>query len=343
MTTPHVQASALVVVTGATGFLGGAVTRRLVADGYRVRALGRNATELAALATLGAEARAVALDDADAMHAACDGAQVIVHAGALSSPWGNADAFERANVNGTRNVLSAARSAAAPNVRVVHVSSPSVYFRFADQLQVTESASQSADAPTPYIRTKRRAEQLVVEAAREGLSVIGLRPRALFGPGDTSLLPRLLRAARSGRLRVIGDGDTVADLTYIDNVVDAVLLAMQAPLVQAAPFYNITNGEPVQLWDVIGEFCAAHGTPLAAGRIPRNVAMTIARAMELASRTGLSRTEPLLTRYSVAVLSYSQTLSIDAARHDLGYEPRVKMRDAIARTLSAMSPWSSAS
>lgn len=329
---------ATIVVTGATGFLGGAVARRLARDGYHVRALGRRASALQALVDEGLDARAIALDDVTAMHDACAGAHGIVHAGALSSPWGTTDDFLRANVEGTRCVLDAARQRADAQVRVVHISSPSVYFRYADQLDIPEDLPHPVDAPTPYITTKRAAERLVRTATQEGLSVVGLRPRALFGPGDTSLLPRLLRAARSGRLRVIGDGRTIADLTYIDNAVDAVVCALQTRPTRPAPFYNITNGEPVSLWDVIAEFCAAHGAPLQAGRIPRGVAMTVARAMEFASRSGLSRSEPLLTRYSVAVLSYSQTLSIDAARRELGYAPRVSMRDAIAQTLAHKSP-----
>jgi len=331
--TSTLGAGATIVVTGATGFLGGAVARRLAVSGYAVRALGRRRPELAALTTLGIDARAVALDDASAMADACADAHAIVHAGALSSPWGHAADFYRANVLGTQHVLHAARMHAARNVRVVHISSPSVYFRFADQLDVHEDTPFPATTPTPYIATKREAETLVQTAVQDGLSVIGLRPRAIFGPGDTSLLPRLLRAAASGRLRVIGDGRTVADLTYIDNAVDAVLLALQAPHTYAGRFYNITNGDPVQLWDVIAELCTAHGSPLASGNLPRSLAMTLAKVMEFAARTVPGAAEPLLTRYSVAVLSYSQTLSIAAATRDLLYTPRVSMRDGIARTL----------
>ncbi len=331
--TSRLRHGATVVVTGATGFLGGAVARRLLVDGYRVVALGRREHALSALTALGAETRVATLEDARAIADACAGADAIVHAGALSSPWGRIAEFECANVTGTRNVLAAARSRAAREVRVVHISSPSVYFRFADQLDVREDAAPSQVTPTPYIATKRAAEQLVRDAAQDGLSVVALRPRALFGPGDTSLLPRLLRAARAGRLRVIGDGRTLADLTYIDNVVDAVMGALCANVTRQL-FYNITNGEPVQLWNVIAQFCEAHGAPLTAGRLPRGAAMALATIMEAAARAIPQRGEPLLTRYSVAVLSYSQTLSIDAARRDLHYAPRVSMADAIARTLA---------
>ena len=305
----------------------------LAGDGHHVRAIGRRASALADLASLGIETRAVALEDADAVADACANAHAVVHAAALSSPWGNAIDFHRANVTGTQHVLRAAQLRGAPGARVVHISSPSVYFRFADQFDVKEDAPFPRTTPSPYIATKRAAELLVSAAARDGLDVIGLRPRAIFGPGDSSLLPRLLRAAATGRLRVIGDGRTIADLTYIDNVVDAVLLALDAPKDFAGRFYNITNGEPVRLWDVIGELCAAHNTPVQLGTLPRALAMTIAQLMEVAARLRRGAAEPLLTRYSVAVLSYSQTLSIEAAAKDLRYEPRVGMREAIARTL----------
>lgn len=321
------------MVTGATGFLGGAVARPLVREGYRVRALGRDRAALAALAACGMDARAVALDDGAAMGDACADAHAIVHAGALSSPWGAAADFYRANVVGTSRLFGAARARAAPNARVVYVSSPSVYFRYADQLDVREDTPFPDVTPSPYVATKREAEQLARAEAQEGGNVITLRPRAIFGPGDSSLLPRLLRAASTKRLRVIGDGNTIADLTYIDNVVDAVLLALQASADYAGRCYNITNGEPIRLWDVIATMCAAYGAPLQAGAIPRSFAMAVARGMEATSRTGLTRREPLLTRYSVAVLSYSQTLSIAAAMRDLGYHPRVGMADAITRTV----------
>ncbi len=319
-----------VVVTGATGFLGGAVVARLHAMGVPVRALGRNASALAALQAGGVDARAVALDDRDAMLTACAEASAILHCGALSAPWGRYADFEAANVHGTAHVLEAARQSGA---RVVCISSPSVYFRFLDREMLREDAAQDGDAPTPYITTKRAAERLVNAAVADGVWVVGLRPRALFGPGDTTLLPRLLRAARSGRLRVIGDGKTLADLTYIDNAVDAVLAALNAPVHCRGRWYNITNGEPHRLWEVLSTLCAMLDAPLRSGRIPRSVAMAVATLLERIAARRSDYPEPVLTRYSVAVLSYHQTLDIGAARRDLGYEPRVSMVEGLGRTV----------
>lgn len=319
-----------IVVTGATGFLGGAVAARLRAMGVPVRALGRNRAVLAALQAGGVDARSVALDDRDAMLAACADARAILHCGALSSPWGRLADFEAANVRGTAHVLESARQSGA---RVVHISSPSVYFRFGDREMLREDAAQDGDAPTPYIATKRAAERLVNAAVVDGVWAIGLRPRALFGPGDTTLLPRVLRAARSGRLRIIGDGQTRADLTYIDNAVDAVLAALDAPDACCGRWYNVTNGEPHRLWEVLGTLCGMLDAPLQSGRIPRGVAMTVATLLERVAARRSGYPEPILTRYGVAVLSYHQTLDIRSAQTELGYQPRVSMFDGLIRTI----------
>ena len=191
------------MVTGATGFLGGALVRLLSERGHEIIATGRDEKKLAALAD--ARVKTIALDLAsDRLPSlACD---AMVHCAALSSPWGRKSAFHRANVLGTRGALTLARSAGAR--RFVNISTPSVYFRFRDQIGVRE------DAPLPapvnaYANTKRQAEQLVLAA--EDLDPIVLRPRGLYGPGDTTLLPRLLAAAQKRPLPLMNSGRAATD------------------------------------------------------------------------------------------------------------------------------------
>jgi nucleoside-diphosphate-sugar epimerase len=214
-----------------------------------------------------------------------------------------------------------------------------VYFGTSPLLNVRE------DAPLPkplshYAATKRLAEAAVARAHAAGLPVISLRPRAIFGPGDNVLLPRLIRQLQTGRLRIIGDGNNVADLTYIDNVLDALLLCADAPAGVLGRTYNITNGETIRLWDMVRRLCAALGYPPPHQHLSQNAALAIAGALEAAYAL-LPGREPPLTRYTVRMLSQDATLDISAARRELGYVPRVSLEDGLQRFVAwwqAMRP-----
>ncbi|MBB6098679.1 nucleoside-diphosphate-sugar epimerase [Deinobacterium chartae] len=314
-----------VAVTGATGFLGGALTRRLLAEGLEVRALGRDPQRGAALSALGARFVPLDLEDARGLRAAVQGCDTVFHCAARSSPWGPHRAFYAANVLGTRQVVQACLNAGA---RLVHVSTPSLYFRYGGGLQVRE------DHPLPrpvnaYAATKRAAEHEVAAGQARGLEAVVLRPRALFGPGDTSVLPRLLAALERGRLPVIGSEDTVTDLTYIDNAVDALLLAARSAAAVGGT-YNITNGEPVRLWPAVRRLADRLGLPGPGRRLPFQVAFGAAALLE-GVHAALGLGEPVLTRYTVSVVARSATLDISAARRDLGYAPRVSVAEGLER------------
>src|SRR4051794_19318366 len=208
-----------IVVTGATGFLGGHVVAALLARGHRVRAMGRDLAKLARLAESGAQPSRTDLRDRDTVTAACRDQDVVVHCGALSAPWGKPQDFNDANVGGTANVL------ASRVPRLIHISSPAVVFADRDVVNVTEEAPYPARYSSHYAASKRAAEELVRSSPDAWLI---LRPKALFGPGDTSLLPRLIAAARAGRLPIIGPGDNHIDLTYVGNVADAVALTVES-------------------------------------------------------------------------------------------------------------------
>jgi nucleoside-diphosphate-sugar epimerase len=322
-TSPHV------LVTGATGFLGGRLARNLAAEGCTVRGLGRNPAALEELSRRGIETRQADLRDRDAIAAACAGIDVVVHVGALSAPWGRRSDFFDINVSGTEHVIGGCLRHGVS--RLVHVSSPSVIFDGKDVVDGTEDAPFPRRFLSLYSLTKKLAEDAVRGAA--DLETVIIRPKAIFGPGDTALLPRLLAAGRAGRLPQIGDGTNLVDLTYVDNVVHALRLAVAQPDAANRTF-TITNGQPVVLWDVIRRMLAAAGCSIGR-RIPYRVAYAAAALME--ARARFTGTEPLLTRYSVAILARTQTYSIDAARRWLRYEPVVTMEDALDRTVSALA------
>jgi nucleoside-diphosphate-sugar epimerase len=317
-----------VLVTGATGFLGGWVVRGLLARGDSVRAFGRDADALGRLAAAGAEGMRGDLRDAAAVARACAGMEAVIHAGALSAPWGPAAEFHSVNVAGTGHVVSACRESGVR--RLVYVSSPSVVFTGRDHHNLGESAPYPSRFTSVYSLTKKLGEDAVRAA---DLPAFILRPKALFGPGDTALLPRLLAAARRGRLPQIGDGRNRVDLTYVENAAQAALLALDAPD-SAAGTYTITNGEPALLWEVIRRVLAHAGLPTRLRRVPLPAALAAAALME--ARAAVTGREPLLTRYTVAILARTQTYDITAARERLGYRPAVPLEEGIRRTLSSL-------
>jgi len=312
------------LVTGATGFLGGALTRRLHNMGWDVTALGRNATALKQLETRGIRAVQADLEDPQAMLNACRDQDLVFHSGALASDWGRTEDFYNANVRGTQNIIRGCQEHRVK--RLVHVSTPSIYFRFGPRINVKEDDPLPVPA-TEYARTKRLAEDEVDKAFTGGLPAVTIRPRAIFGPGDRAILPRVIDRLQRGILRVIGDGSNMADVSYVENVVDALLLCAESPNHTLGKKYNITNGQPIRLWDMIEKLCERLDLKFPRQRLPYPVVDAAAGAMEFVCRVLPGRPEPPLTRYSVAMVSFNTTLDISAARKDLGYQPHISIEE----------------
>lgn len=320
-----------VMVTGATGFLGRATVAALVRQGDVVRAVGRRANQLAKLSALGMEVVSADLRDAAAINTACLGMDAVLHLGARSAPWGPASDFYADNVTGTEHVLTGCQQQGVR--RIVYASSPSVVFDGRDHINIDETAPFPRRLMSVYSETKKQAEELVRSAGSSTLETVILRPKAIFGPGDTTLLPRIVEAARAGRLPRIGDGLNRVDLTYVDNVVDALLLSLRSPAA-AGRTYFITNGESPLLWDVIATVLQRCGVAKPLRPVPFRVVSAVAGCLELQAL--FTRREPTLTRYTAAILARTQTYDITAARRDLGYVPRVSLAEGIERTLAAM-------
>lgn len=317
-----------ILVTGATGFLGGAVARTLHAQGHHVIASGRDPARGRQLEQAGLCFRPADLNQRDATHTLCRDVDAVVHCAALSSPWGPRRVFLRSNVDATDALIAACLEARV--ARLVHLSSPSLYMGGGDREQVRE------DDPLPppinhYAATKREAELHVLAAHARGLRSVILRPRAIFGPGDTTIFPRVLRALETGRLPQIGDGQNRVDLTYLDNAVQAVERALRAPDSACGQIYNISNGEAVRLWDVLRWLCQELSLPPPRGRLPRPAAALLGGALELWHRALHPRVEPKLTRYNVEVLACTMTLDIRRARTQLGYAPTVSVQEGLER------------
>jgi 2-alkyl-3-oxoalkanoate reductase len=320
-----------ILVTGGTGFLGKHLAAALLERGHQVHLLGRNFAQVQELIARGASPVQADLRDRNTVSAACAGMDIIYHAGALSTPWGKHADFYAINVGGTEAVLAGCQ---AHNVRrLLYVSSPSTVFDGNDQIYATEDAPYPRRFTSIYSLTKKLGEDRVNAAAASGMQTVIVRPKAIFGPGDQALLPRLIAAARQRRLPQIGNGRNLVDLTYIENVVHALILAAEAPAASGKT-YTITNGEHALLWDVIRDVLKQLGMSTQLRQIPSSVAMSAASLLEM--RSALSGKEPLLTRYSVMILARTQTYDISKAERELGYIPQVSLADGIERTLETL-------
>jgi len=317
-----------VLVTGATGFLGSTLVAALHRQSADVVATGRNAARLQRLADRGVRtivadlAHPVPSCVADQMGAV----ETVVHCAGLSSPWGTQAAFEAANVDGTRNIADLSGRLGAS--RLIMISTASVYFRFADQADVTEAAALP-DPVNNYVRTKILAEQEVL--ARADLNPVVLRPRGIYGAGDTSLLPRLMRVAARGVLpRFSPMGAT--DVTHVDDVVAAIQCAMDAGPEVNGQVMNVSGGVAIEMTQVIDAACCEMGVVPRWRAMPFAPVMWAARLAEGVACALPRKPEPPVTAYALGLLRYRQTSDLSKAARLLRWHPQVGFADGLART-----------
>ncbi|MDJ0335945.1 MAG: NAD-dependent epimerase/dehydratase family protein [Rhodoglobus sp.] len=289
-----------VAVTGASGFVGGAIATALAERGHDVTGFGR--------APAGWHGNYEQWDITDGVRALSSDA--VVHCAALADDWAPLSQSLRVNRLGTRTVV-----ASFPGARVVHLSTSSVYDAFVPNVRVRESQIATRFLNS-YPESKAAAE------AEVGDNAVILRPHAVYGPGDTTLLPRLVAGVRGRRL-VLPEGAKVRHtLTHIDNLVDAAELALTGPV----GTYNIGDDGDVLLSDVLRELLDRRGLrDVAIASIPYRAAFATAGALEAIHRAtgrGPGAAAPRLTRYAVSQLGLERTLDLTAARNALGYSPR---------------------
>lgn len=318
------------LVTGGGGFLGLAIVRALRARGDTVRSLSRQ--EHPALRELGAEHVRGDVADAAAVSAAAKGCDIVFHVAAKAGVWGPYEEYHRANVLGTENVLAACRAHGIR--RLINTSSPSVVFNGQDMEGVDESAPYPTHFEAHYPHTKALAEQLVLKANSPSLATVALRPHLIWGPGDNHLLPRLIARAKTGQLRRIGTQPKRVDTVFIENAAEAHLLAADALVPGAAcagKAYFISNGEPIELWDMVNRMLAAAGLPPVTRTVPAGLAMLLATCFEAAHKLTGNLNEPRLTRFVVREMTTAHWFDISAAKRDFGYVPRVTMEEGLRR------------
>lgn len=315
-----------VAITGATGFLGGHVAMALYNSGVEVIALGRQPDKLGAMPMKTVQCE---ITDFETLRAAFRGCAAVVHTAALSAPWGRREHFWHSNVIGSRVVSQACQLEGVG--RLVYISSPAVVFGDCDAINLPDDAPYPHRFSSHYAHTKCVAEQ---ELRSSQTPCVILRPKAIYGVGDSSLLPRIIKAARARRLPQIGNGDNLIELTHVADATRAVLLALETSRTDHAVPYTITGGERVRLWDVIRRVLGGLDISSSLPVISLPVALGIARTLEAIAL--ITQREPRLTRYTAQILARTQTYDTTRAALDLGYRARVTLEDGLEQTIASL-------
>jgi nucleoside-diphosphate-sugar epimerase len=319
-----------VLVTGGNGFLGRAVVAELRQRGHAVSSASRRPSR--ELERLGVRTLTCDLRNAEHVERAVHGQEAVVHCAALTGIHGARTDFVRTNVEGTRHVIEACRRNSVP--RLVHTSSPSVVFDGRSHRHADESRRLARRFLAPYPATKAIAERDVLAANGRNLATLALRPHLVLGPGDASLLPRLVARHRAGKLAQVGRGDNEVSFTWIENAAVAHADALErlepgAPCAGRA--YFVAQREPVRLWPWLAELFERAGMAPIATRVSLPVAYAAGAACELAWKLARRRTEPPMTRFLALQLGTSHSYSIAALERDLGYRERVTTAEATER------------
>jgi 2-alkyl-3-oxoalkanoate reductase len=323
------------LVTGGGGFLGGGIIRRLIERGDTVRSFTRTAYPW--LKEAGVEQINGSLNDANVVAQACQGCDVVFHVAAKAGVWGRYADFYATNFTGTENVIAGCRKHGV--TRLVYTSTPSVVHGGESLAGIDESVPYPKQFEAAYPETKALAEQAVIAANDTALSTVSLRPHLIWGPGDPHLIPRVLARAKAHKLRRVGTEPVMVDVTYIDNVVDAHILAadkLQLGSALAGKAYFITNDEPVELWEFLNKILVLAKLPPVTKVVPLWKAKLAGQLMERIYKWLRLPGEPRLTRFVVSQLSTSHWYNISAAKRDLGYHPRISIEEGLKRLAATL-------
>jgi nucleoside-diphosphate-sugar epimerase len=318
-------------VTGGSGFIGGRLVKRLVAEGTRVRALARSDASAAKVEALGAEPVRGDLEDPASIATGADGCEVAFHLAAQLGDWGAWDEFERANVIGTENALEGCARAGVR--RFVHCGTEAALMAGEPLVNVDETAPLRPDSKAPYPATKAKAERAVRDANRTGFETVVLRPRFVWGAGDTTLLPEMIRMVEAGRFAWIGGGRNLTATTHVENVVEGLLLAAQKG--RPGEAYFVTDGGAVVMREFVTELLATQGVEPPDRSLPAWLAGALAVGSETAWRLLPLAGSPPLNRFSYWLLTQECTIDISKARRELDYEPIVSKQDGMAELRAA--------
>jgi nucleoside-diphosphate-sugar epimerase len=318
-------------VTGGSGFIGGVLIRRLVRDGWTLRALARSESSADRVRDAGAEPVMGDLFDVAAMRTGAEGCEYAFHAAATTIEWGPREEYVRGNVYGTGNALDACRAAGVR--RFVHVGTEAALLAGRPLVNVDESAPLRPDSKAYYPATKAMAEQLVLDANGDGFETVVVRPRLVWGPDDETILPITKRMVEEGRFSWIGGGRHLTSTTHQDNAIEGLVLAAERG--NAGHAYFVTDGEPVVFRDFFTEMLATAGVEAPKRNLPAGLAKVLAATSETLWRRLRMGGTPPITRIQVWLSALECTIDISKARDELGYEPVKTVEEGMAELRAA--------
>ncbi|MFO0804202.1 MAG: NAD-dependent epimerase/dehydratase family protein [Gemmataceae bacterium] len=318
------------LVTGATGFVGSHVAEALVARGDAVRTIARPGSDTRLLDKLGVAVVRGDLTDAAAIKQACNGIDVVIHCGAKVGDWGPVEDYRKVNVEGLRLLLDAVVK--TPLQRFVLVSSLGVYA--ARHHYGTDETEPLPDHHIDgYTQSKVEAERLALEYHRkQNVPVAVLRPGFIYGPRDRSVLPRIATRLKERSVIYIARGRYALNTTYVSNLVDAILLAVDHPAAVGEVF-NITDGEFVSKRQFFEAVADGTGMPRPRGSVPVWLARFVANWRESVFRRKNKPHPPRATQAQLKFAGLNLDFSIAKARTKLGYEPKVNFTEGMRRAL----------
>jgi len=322
---------ARIFITGASGFVGGAVAAHFVAKGDEVKAMSRTPASDGAISALGAEPVRASLGGVEAADLA--GCDTVIHCAAYVEAWGPLSAYWRANVEGTVQLLDAAKAAGVKHF--VHIGTEAALFFGQHMRDVDETYPLALNSPFPYSRTKAHAEARV-RAANDpghGFATVVVRPRLVWGPGDKTVLPEVIAMEKSGRFMWVDGGKAMTSTTHIANLVRGVELALAKGVGGEA--YFVTDGAPVQFRDFMTRLAGTVGVELADKSVSGALLRGAARIIEPVWRLFRIKPAPPITRFVASIMSRDCTIRDDKARRDLGYVPVISVDEGLSALAAA--------
>jgi len=313
-----------IFITGASGFIGGAIARALSTI-HNVRAMSRSEGGDEQLRLLGATPVRSELGAVKLEHLA--GCEVVIHCAAFVKQWGTREEFWRTNVDGTAQLLQAARQAGVK--RFIHVGTEAALFHGQHMRDIDETYPYPASTPFLYPETKAAAEKLVLAANAPGFETISLRPRFVWGPGDQTILPVVKKMVKAGMYMWIDQGRVRTSTTHIDNFVHAVTLALSQG--RGGQAYFITDDSTTTVREFLTALLKTQGIMMPKASIPGPLARTLGRILESIWTLLRLKSEPPLTYFAAAMASSECTIRIDKARAALGYEPIITQEEGLAQ------------
>jgi nucleoside-diphosphate-sugar epimerase len=314
-------------ISGGSGFVGRNLIAALRERGVAVRCLARSATSAQAVRQAGGEPVSGDLEDSNTLREGLKGCDAVFHTAAIVKDWGDPQEFHRVNVQGTENLLAAARAAGVPCM--VHVSTEAVLAGPAPLVAVDETLPRPREPYGPYSLTKGLAEERVLSANAATLRTVVVRPRFIWGKGDTSVLPQLVAAVRAGRFRWISGGRYLTSATHVSNVCEALILAAERG--RGGEIYFATDGPPIEFRKFVTALLETQGVRPGRRSLPRSFAFTLAKSIESIWTALHIKAAPPITRMVVKMMGEEVTLNDSKARRELGYSGRISFEEGIRR------------